>query len=76
VEVDGSTEVQPEQTCTWNAIATGGEPPYSFEWYVDGDLEDNTSEFQYEVGQESFGLEVIVCAPGMARSAGNGADNR
>lgn len=32
VSIDGPTEIQPGATCTWYAFASGGTPPYSYQW--------------------------------------------
>lgn len=32
VSISGPTQIQPEATCTWEAVVSGGTPPYSYSW--------------------------------------------
>jgi hypothetical protein len=36
VTIEGPTRIQPGATCTWRAVASGGTPPYSYNWTNDG----------------------------------------
>lgn len=62
--MDGDTEVRDNTNCTWTTDATGGVPPYSYEWFRDGDPVESggESEAEYEddTGDESFELRVEV----------------
>ena len=34
--ISGSTQAAPNQSCSYYGSASGGTPPYSYEWYVNG----------------------------------------
>jgi subtilisin family serine protease len=36
VYISGPTEIEPGATCTWQAVVSGGTPPYSYSWTNDG----------------------------------------
>lgn len=38
VSIDGPTQIQPGATCTWQALASGGAPPYAYSWTNNGAL--------------------------------------
>lgn len=66
VEIDGPTEVREFTDCTYTADATGGFPPYSYQWYIDGEAvegdeeEGDQEELEVDVDEDSFLLEVRV----------------
>jgi hypothetical protein len=62
VEIEGATEVLEFSDCTYTADATGGYPPYSYQWYIDEELVEGPfeeeGELEVEVGSDSFWLQV------------------
>jgi len=65
VSISGPTMVQPGATCTWQAVATGGTPPYSYSWW--GQVQPNSGTGEYFTGSKdpaqpgsSFTLSVMV----------------
>lgn len=36
VSIAGPTRIRPEAICSWEAVVSGGTPPYSYNWYNDG----------------------------------------
>jgi hypothetical protein len=61
VNIYGSTEAQPYQSCTFYADATGGTPPYTYEWTVNGWPEGgNSSELMYTNQGYSYTVGVLV----------------
>lgn len=36
VSIAGPTRIRPEAICSWEAVVSGGTPPYSYSWYNDG----------------------------------------
>jgi hypothetical protein len=62
VEIEGATEVLEFSDCTYTADATGGYPPYSYQWYIDEELVEEPveeeGELEVEVGSDSFWLQV------------------
>jgi hypothetical protein len=45
---------------TWDAPTSGGSPPYTYEWYRDGQLVSTGSSYTANVGDYEFGLRAIV----------------
>lgn len=69
VEIEGPTEVLEFDDCTYTADATGGYPPYSYQWYIDeepvegdeGDeVQGDQEELEVEVGTDGFWLQVRI----------------
>lgn len=59
VSIYGSTEAPAYQSCTHFASASGGTPPYDYQWYVNGWPEGgNSSELFYT--NQGYGYDVSV----------------
>ena len=52
--------VPPWGFCQWNAGATGGIPPYSYQWWKNGVLVGTSSSYFFEVDSGNFFLELKV----------------
>ena len=71
VFIDGPAQVEPNDTCIWYAMVSGGSEPYSYEWRRNGDLVGTSSEYTASDFSSSFDLVVSVGdASGAARQAG------
>jgi hypothetical protein len=70
VSVNGQLNVAPNSNCAWNAIGYGGLPPYTFEWYKDGNYVASGPTYQTNVGTSSFELLVKIwdAAPSSAET--------
>ncbi len=45
VSVSGPTQIRPGATCTWDAVVSGGTPPYSYSWFNDNMFGGNGPEY-------------------------------
>ncbi len=48
VAIYGSSQAQPNQSCWYSAGVSGGTPPYSYAWYVNGALWSTGSSLWYQ----------------------------
>jgi len=62
----GPNEVRPQAACAWEGAASGGTPPYTFEWYVSGSYMGSGTYFEYANSGSAFTLQLSV------RDAANG----
>jgi len=63
VTIEGETDVPDFFDCTWTAEVSNGTPPYSYQWFRDGDpieAEGTNAEVTLDTGNEDFVLEVLV----------------
>ncbi|OGT95630.1 MAG: hypothetical protein A2083_00040 [Gemmatimonadetes bacterium GWC2_71_9] len=60
VSIDGPRYVTQYSTCTWIADASGGQPPYTYQWFLDGSPAGTDGSFTYTASTLSFRLEVWV----------------
>jgi hypothetical protein len=60
VSLIGSDFVQPFATCTWQASATGGTPPYTYAWEADGQVVGSGSILMYTNAGSDFWLNLVV----------------
>lgn len=58
VSIDGPQFVRAHQTCTWIADVTGGQWPYTYQWFLDGSPAGTEQSFTYTAGTTFFRLEV------------------
>lgn len=57
VSIDGPDEVPPDESCIWQAFASGGNSPYSYEW--SGGLTGSGSSVSGIINQDTY-LQVTV----------------
>lgn len=62
----GPNEVRPNVTCSWEGTASGGTPPYTFEWHVNSVYAGSGTYFEYTNSGSTFTLKLTV------RDAANG----
>lgn len=61
VTISGLTTVQPFSQCLYQALTTGGTPPYSYAWKADGaPVGDDSPFYRHGAGTNAFLLEVVV----------------
>lgn len=60
MSIDGPRYVTAYSTCTWIAAASGGQPPYTYQWFLDGSPAGTEQSFTYTAGTTFFRLEVWV----------------
>ena len=53
-------EAQPYQTCVAWANVSGGTPPYSYQWYVDGTPAGNSYDLYHANSGSSYTVELYV----------------
>lgn len=59
--IDGPSGVRPTDACSWMAVPSGGVPPYTYTWTIDGVLDQESSNFftrQFETGGHSIVVGV------------------
>jgi len=56
----GPNEVRPNVTCSWEATASGGTPPYTFEWYVNSVYAGSGTYLEYTNAGSTFTLQLTV----------------
>jgi hypothetical protein len=65
VTISGTSEMQAYSWCQWSAPASGGTPPYSYAWTVDGQpAGDDSDMFTHAAGSSSFTIAVTVTDAG------------
>jgi hypothetical protein len=68
--ISSSFEAQPYQTCTAYAGASGGTPPYTYQWYVNGAPWGNSSVLYYSNYGYDYSVDLYVTdAVGTVQSA-------
>lgn len=60
VDIAGSWTPPMNTWCTWNAVVSGGFPPYSYKWYVDGNFVSPVSSYGGVTGTTDFLLRLEV----------------
>ena len=60
VSIAGFDLVQPAATCTWTAGASGGTPPYTYEWQANGQVQGSGSTLFYTNAGSSFDISVTA----------------
>ena len=70
VGIYGSSQAQPNQSCYYSAGVSGGTPPYSYAWYVDGALWSTGPSLWYTNWGWDYNVDLWVTdAAGTVRSA-------
>jgi len=59
-DIDGLASVQPNQTCEWSAMQTGGNGPFSYQWRRNSTPVGTDRFYSYEVGTTGFELRLTV----------------
>jgi hypothetical protein len=59
-DLAGPSEVYAYRSCTWYAQATGGAPPYQYQWYRDGSPVGTSSSYTANSGGSDFSVSVWV----------------
>lgn len=57
VSIAGPTDVQTWWTCNWTAYVSGGTPPYTYQWSIQGMVETSSSG-EYWSGYAAHGGQV------------------
>jgi hypothetical protein len=60
VGISSSSEAQPYQTCVAWANVSGGTPPYSYQWYVNGTPAGNSYELYHTNSGSSYTVDLYV----------------
>jgi len=60
IVIDGPTKVLANRFCSYEAIVTGGTPPYGMVWYKDGTFLGRGSTMIVATGVSDFTLRVDV----------------
>lgn len=59
--LSGPGSVRSAATCLWTATGSGGTPPYSFQWLVNGLIQaSSTNELTYQNGGSAFRVDVRI----------------
>jgi len=67
----GPSTIGPFANCLWQALSTGGQPVYSYEWRRDGDLVSTGPSYEVNQGGFSnFALSLMI-TDGVGRIASN-----
>ena len=56
----GPSSVKPNWTCVWTVSASGGLPPYSYTWSINGTQVSNGSPYPYELLYQNTGTGFTV----------------
>jgi hypothetical protein len=61
VSWQGPGRIRPTETCTWVAVVTSGDPPFTYRWHRNGDEVGSDAQYtSWMLGQPSFTLNVQV----------------
>lgn len=60
VYIYGSSQAQPNQSCFYSAGVSGGTPPYSYAWYVDGALWSTGTSLWYTNWGFDYNVDLWV----------------
>ena len=58
--LDGPLGVRPNYACTWSASVSGGDPPYSYEWYLDGALVGTDDSWSDYLSAGGHSLQLVI----------------
>lgn len=58
VSISGPSTVRPDDVCTWVGGVSGGTPPYTLEWLVNGSLAQQGGEYFAWSSSSSFSITV------------------
>ena len=60
VAIVGSSQVRPNDFCTWAGNVVGGTAPHAFQWYKNGSQVGSGDELSISTGTSSFTLKFVV----------------
>lgn len=60
VTIGGMSQVPPNESCTWWASVSGGTPPYTYNWYAQGNWQGSWSYVTVATGTSNFTLTLLV----------------
>lgn len=60
VSIQGPTEVTPHDLCTWQAVVSGGTPPYTYEWSAIGMIDMGAPGPNYWSGYKTWSSNTWI----------------